>query len=214
MPLVAVGAALAVALAGCIPAVSSKPTLDPPPTAEQLDAMLAQQSRNWWDAISPGIPMPDVAVIDELPPGAAAAEQSECLDEAGLPGVSVLGPGEWTFSGAAPNDPAYTAAQKQWWICSQQYPAQVGDYLLTPSQLDWLYDFYVERYQPCLRSFGIEMLGFPSREQFVDESGAVGWIPYEQSVRPIPTTAEWHLLAKDCPLPDLLDGYRLPGAQG
>jgi hypothetical protein len=102
-------------------------------------------------------------------------------------------------------------------MCVQQYPAAFGDdgFILSPSELEWLYDFYVERYEPCVAALGIELLELPSREQFISNGtgGYPAWLPYEQTVRPIPTTAGWAVLAQRCPLPQMLREYELPGYQ-
>jgi hypothetical protein len=73
----------------------------------------------------------------------------------------------------------------------------------------------VERYQPCVATLGIELLDLPSREQFMSSGsgGYPSWLPYEQTVRPIPTTAGWAVLAQRCPLPQMLEYYELPGYQ-
>ncbi len=197
------------ALAGCV----SPTPVPPPPTAEEIAAMREVQAQDWWDSIATGTTMPNVAVVAELPPEEAYIRQTECLDAAALPGVSVGSAGEWTFDDSDLDGPAGIAVQVQWWICGQQYPA-VGDFdwMLSPAQLEWLYDFLAERHIPCLRTLGIDVIGFPSREDFLHESnGYPFWLPYPETLNPTPPSSEWVLIAKRCPLPEIMHDYGLPG---
>ena len=199
---------LAGALAGCV-SPAPKPQ---PPTQEEIDALREAQAQSWWDSMSTGTTMPDVKVIEQLPPGEAALQQTECLDEAQIPGVTVYGPGEWGYNGALGDDPEGTAAQMQWFVCTRQYPSEADfDWMLSPSQLEWLYDYFQERYFPCLRSVGFEPVRFPSEASFAQFGGSPSWIPYDTSVSPIPTPAEWERIAQRCPLPEMLDVYGIPG---
>jgi hypothetical protein len=157
--------------------------------------------------------MPDVAVIEALPAQEAYERQAQCLGEAGLPGVNVGTEGEWSYAGdAGPDDEAYRLVMQQQWICSQQFPStDQDDYVLSQSELAWLHDFYVNRYVPCIASFGFEATYFPNREQFIGEAaGYPAWMPHDYSVSPAPTSHEWRMLASKCPLPNLLDPYDLP----
>ena len=208
--LVAAVLAATVLLAGCVPT----PERPRPATEEEIAALHEEQARGWWDSIAPGTPMPEVAVIEELPAEDAYVRQTQCLDEAGLPGVTVGTAGQWTYSGdAGPDDEAYTIVMQQMWICTQQYRAAgEDDYVLSQSELAWLHDFYVKRYLPCIASFGFEAITFPSRQTFVGEAaGYPSWVPHDYSVNPAPSSQEWRMLASKCPLPQLLEPYGLPG---
>ena len=198
-------------LAGCMPA----PERPQPATEEEIEALQQEQARVWWQGIAQGKPMPEVAVVEELPAEEAYERQTQCLDEAALPGVTVGTAGQWTYSGdAGPDDEEYLVVQQQYWICTQQFPAAVEDeFVLSRSELAWLYDYYVQRYEPCLASLGFEATAFPSRQTFVGEeaAGYPSWVPHDFSVIPVPTLQEWRLLAAKCPLPYLLEPYDLPG---
>lgn len=209
----AVAMAVAV-LVGC----ASAPEPPRPATPEQIAALHEQQARDWWDSVSGGAPMPEVDVIEELPPEESYARQNECLQDADIPGVTVTDDGGWSFEGDVDGeidfeDPLFLQMQQQSWICAQQFPPSGEDaYVLSASELAWLHDFYVQRHRPCLASLGFEAIDFPGREQFVvDEVGYPPWVPHDYSVSPIPTRMEWALLAERCPLPSLLDPYSLPG---
>ena len=206
---VAVALAAAALLAGCMPS----PERPQPATEEEIAALRQAEAIAWWDSFGTGTPMPDVAVIEELPPQEAYERQAQCIGEAALPGVTVGTAGEWSYDGdAGPNDEEYMLVMQQQWICSQQFPsADQDDYVLSQSELAWLHDFYVKRYVPCLASFGYEATYFPNREQFVGEAaGYPAWMPHDYSVSPAPTSHEWRMLASKCPLPNLLDPYDLP----
>ena len=194
-------------LAGC---VSPAPP-PPPPTQEEIDAVIEAQAQIWWDSMATGTTMPDIEIIERLPLEEAIARQTQCLDDANLPGVTVRGPGEWMYD-APQEDPVGNAAQVQWWLCTQLWPAEDNfDWMLSEQQLDWLYSFYLKRFVPCLRVVGFEPVDFPSREVFVEGNGSPIWIPYEFFVTPTPTPTEWDLIAQRCPLPDMLADYGLPG---
>lgn len=209
--LAAAALAVAAVLVGCMPS----PERPQPATEEEIAALRHEEASAWWDEIANGAPMPEVAVIERLPPEEAYVRQTECLGEAALPGVTVLNAGEWSYAGdAGPNDGAYRLVMKQQWICSQQFPATEQDgYVLSQSELAWLHDYYVKRYLPCLQSHGFEALYMPNREQFIGEAaGYPQWMPHDYSVGPVPTSQQWRMLASKCPLPDLLEPYDLPGA--
>jgi hypothetical protein len=129
-----------------------------------------------------------------------------------LPGVTVRGPGEWVYDGSDPEDPTGQRANVQWWICAQQFPADIDlNWMLSPRQLDWLYDFFSERHIPCLRTVGYEPTWFPTREQFIDSGGYPGWLPFPEGLSPVPPSSHWTLLANRCPLPEMVLGYGVPG---
>ena len=204
--------------AGALAACAPPPPGPEPPTPEQIAAVRHEQAQSWWDSLSTGTTMPDVDVIAALPLEKASVQQTECLAAADLPGVRVYGPGAWEFDAAAVDEDAAIATQVQWWTCAQQYPVENDfEWMRSPSQLAWLYDFYGKRYLPCIRSLGIEPLDFPTRDEFLGadllggNGGFPAWLPYEQTVRPIPTTDEWKQLAQRCPLPDMVHDYGLPG---
>jgi hypothetical protein len=200
---------VALGLAACSP----PPPPPEPPTAEEIAAVRAEMAQSWWDSMDLDVPMPHVEVIEELPAQQAAARQTQCLEEANLPGVQVDGPGTWSFGGSNSDDVGFVDVQTLWWVCAQQYPStDETEFLLSASELAWLYDFYVQRYEPCVATLGIELLDLPPREYFLSETGGYpAWVPYEQSLRPVPTADDWQVLAQRCPLPDMLAAYGLPG---
>ena len=175
--------------------------------------MREAQAQTWWDSMSTGTTMPDVEVIAELPPEQAFDQQSECLEAARIPGVTVGEHGQWRFEDGDPASPTFDAVELQWWVCAQQYPPQDEfDWMLSRSELEWLYDYYGRRYLPCLGGLGFEASGFPTRGDFLFTSeGYPAWLPFEQSVKPIPTTEQWEQVALRCPLPEMVHDYGLPG---
>jgi hypothetical protein len=203
-------AALGGGLVGC-----AQPTpVPPPPTADDIAAVREAWAQDWWDSLATGTTMPDVDVIAELPMEKAWAEQSKCLEAAQIPGLTVRGPQEWQFDSSTGDARDAANAQTQWFVCVQQYPV-AGDTesILSPAQLDWLYNAYRERYLPCLRSFGVEPMAFPaSRDQFLEGSrGYPAWVPFEGTLSPTMTSEQWQRVAQRCPLPDVLQEFPLPG---
>jgi hypothetical protein len=207
----AVTALAVAALVGCAPA----PEPPRPATPEEIEAFAREMSQEWWDSIAPGEPMPEVDVIEVLPADESSERQTECIRDAEIPGLTVTPDGGITFSvETSQGDPLDQAVQQQFWICAAKYPME-DDYswVMSESELAWTYDFYVERYRPCLSALGFEFQDFPDRGQFVD--GAVGylaWIPHDYSIAPTPSAQQWNLIAARCPLPPLLDTLGLPAS--
>lgn len=216
-PVIGAAAIVIAMLAGCVP---STPELPRSATPEEIQALRDEQAREWWDNMASGDPMPDIEVIEEMPSEEAYLRQTQCLQDAAIPGVIVTDDGGWSFEGDVGvegevgfTDPLYIQMQQQAWICNQQFPAAGEDaYVLSASELAWLHDFYVQRYRPCLASLGFEAITFPSREQFIGEGvGYPAWVPHDYSVSPVPTRTQWMIIAERCPLPSLLAAYDLPG---
>jgi hypothetical protein len=205
----AVLALVAGALAGCV-SPSPEP---PPPTPAEIEAMRDAWAQEWWDSLSTGTTMPDVDVIEVLPADDASARLTECLEEASVPGVTVYGPGEWSYNGALGDDATGTEAQVAWWTCAQQYPSDdLFGWMMSADQLEWLYDFFAQRHIPCLHTLGIDVVSFPSRDDFLRISqGSPSWLPFPDVMRPTPASSDWSLIASRCPLPDLLNDFGLPG---
>ena len=178
-------------------------------TADEVAAVREAEAVSWWEAQFPGRDMPQVDVIEEVADEERMARMSECLEEAAIPGVTVLGPGEWTFNYVASDDTAGHSAQEMWWICAKQYPVRLADtVMMSDRQLEWLFDFYDTRYRPCLAFHGFEALDFPDRHTFLHDSiGFPMWYPMDQRLSPVPTPAEWRILAMQCPVPDILEPY-------
>ncbi len=203
-------AVVAVALlAGCV----SVPEPPAPPTRQELEQLRAEEARYWWNVFGDGEPMPEITVIEVLPPEEAYARQAECFDDAQLPGVTVHSAGGWTYEGPVEEGQGVPdAIERQWWLCSQQYPMDYAESgVMSESELAWLYDFYLNRYRPCVASMGFAMNGLPSRAEFVGEGlGYVSWFPYDDTIYPAPTRAEWRMIAQRCPLPSMLEPLVLP----
>ena len=196
-------------LAACTPS----PPAPEPVTDEQVEAFRDQQAREWWESFAEGAAMPIVDAIEELPPEEAYERSVQCFNDAAIPEVTMTVDGGWRYEGQGGfEDPLAQVVEAQWWVCNQQYPAGIdGAYVKSPSELEWIHDFYVERYRPCLASLGFAFVDFPQREQFVgDAAGYVGWVPHDYSVAPMPTQPQWNVNAARCPLPPLLGDLGLP----
>ena len=210
-PAIGAVAVVVAVLAGCSP----PPEPPRPVTEEEIQALRDAQARDWWETFAQGEPMPLVEVIEVLPPEESYERQLQCIEDAAIPGVIVMDGGGVSYEGdGGYEDPWPLVLEQQYWLCAQQYPvAGEDEYILSQSELTWLYDFYEKRYRPCLGSLGFEFLDFPQREQFIEGiAGYAGWVPHDYSVSPVPTRDQWTLIAERCPLPSLLAAYELPGS--
>ena len=189
LPALAATLGAAVVLTGC----SSAVTLPPGPTQAQVKAVMAEQSRQWWDSIAPEQPMPVIDPVAYISPFGDAHELLDCIDEFGTG-----------------NQDTFERAN---FVCSQKYPYDFSDPemigLYSPEQLIYLYDYFATRLTPCLQSLGYTVVGQPQRDSFTD-TYYLEWSPYF-SLTPQPLTkSEWQRVDLRCPPPPLGTFWR-PG---
>jgi hypothetical protein len=199
---VAAALACVVLLAGCTPAPALPSGLT---TAEVLEIRAAENVQ-WWFAMFPNEPMPEIEPIAEVALADADAVRSECA-LAALPPGAVTEEGDANFldgTGATVLDRAY-------FQCVLLYPLELEDPTeagyLSQAQLSWLYDYYETRLVPCLQLAGFVVGAQPEREWFVD-SVYGSWSPY-YAMSPTPSTSSgWAQLDLRCPPPPFGAEYR------
>lgn len=167
--------ALVVLLAGC----SSH---QPPSsyTAEELRDILAARVDAAWANSGLDDVMTRPVIAQSTQDGAEEyyGGFSNCISELGLDSWAIDerngGPVFQTVSGGT-LDPDL---QLGFYRCFAEFPMQanMSTLLLTPDQMDYLYDYYQRWVFPCLEVNDYRLEYFPSRADF-SASGA-GWIPY------------------------------------
>jgi hypothetical protein len=192
--------AVVAVLAGC----AAPPGPPPPPTDQEVAALVHEQDVAWWHAMFPDQDPPEVEVI-----GAATWEDqsrlvSACVAKEQLPGFDRNG-FAWNFVTA---DPAVQDRfNRAIWMCTVAYPvddAVVG--MLSRDQLDWFYDFLVNRHQPCMAALGYRLLGIPDKETFLRESaGFPIWFPSPELIDPPVQPGDLARVDRSCPLPEMVD---------
>lgn len=185
-------------LAGC----AQPPALPTGLTDDEVTAIFAEQNAQWWMTIYPDEPLPVVERVEYINPF-ESTEIVECIIAAHVPGVVADG-GGFAFQ---PTDPVverlYALAQ---YTCSMKYPydpafaEQLG--LYSDAQLEYLYAYFTERLEPCLKSIGARVYLHPTREEFLANAPYLSWNPYDAIEQPN-TAEEWQQLDYRCPPPPI-----------
>lgn len=198
-------------LAGCASAPAPPPGLDPAVVKTYID----EQDSLWWASMFPGEPQPEVEAVEHVSSAEVAGKVNSCVLNASPPGVDI------TYEGSfSTDDPAADAAlNRQWFVCSLQYPLDLSNPaaagFLSDAQLRYLYAYYRERLVPCLRSIGYTFPALPTldnrlADQTVNLGGGQYWLPY-YVIRPQPRThAQWDYIDLHCAPPPYLADARPP----
>ena len=96
------------------------------------------------------------------------------------------------------------------WLCFKRYPVSPDspdlDFILTKAQADYLYDYYVERLNPCLESLGLTVGEAPRRVEFTRVPyGALSWSPYVDMSPQPDDDAGWQWVISQCGTPPYAD---------
>lgn len=182
--------ACAALLAGC----AAAPALPEGLNRAEVDAIVDQANRDWWEQIAPGEPMPVVEPIEYLVSGGPTKGLDTCLTEANQ------------------------TDQHDWevavFVCSMQYPYDMSDDdfgYLSAAELEYLWSYFATRLVPCLELMGYDIGTLPTKERFFAEP-YLSWVPY-YSMAPLPQTArEWKRIDARCPVPPV-GSYWRPGAE-
>ena len=101
---------------------------------------------------------------------------SECMGEQGIEAYGTTeengGP---VFLGIGRT--AEPSEQLAWYRCLAAHPSTFSHVELSPSELEYLYDYYQEWVIPCLELRGYSVVLVPSREEYITGLG-FDWIPY------------------------------------
>jgi hypothetical protein len=195
-------------LAGCTAAADSLVMPEPPPPLSEAEATAAlqQQADEAWDFVASRYPeavRPDVAKVRYVSGDEWAQVMVDCLQEQGID-AELSEDGGYGTQGTEAQALAHDLAQ---YVCNVQYPTDPSlAQPLTPDEIAFIYDYYIQVQVPCLVNEGYEVEPAPSREVFADTYGtAEMWSPYN-SVSPGAGPAEWRRINEACP--QGLPGFR------
>lgn len=157
----------------------------------------------------PGEPMPQVALVQSTTPQSRPALVTQCLEDSVPPdapyAIEAIGDG-WTVTGEFDQ----SAIMHLQWVCAQQFRLDpAGDHgLLTAEQLDYAYDYLIERSVPCLEQLGYAVGEPPDRDDFMTTIGYPGWSPYWLIGSPTPDwPASIQRAVAQCPPPPVGTGW-------
>ena len=178
--IVSAAAALALLLSGC--------SGDPHPTPLGAAARVALYERSTtkqWDTFAPTTPAafrPDLRVHTVSTGAQWVRDMSKCLGGKGLASLQSTADRPIDLAGASDIHDVNTRISE--FVCQAQHPtdAQLRA-MLSPSEANVLYDYYVDSLQPCLLlNGGVVPVRPPSRAAFVSTYSSTSWSPYDASV--------------------------------
>ncbi|MEP6478244.1 MAG: hypothetical protein ABJB03_02540 [Rhodoglobus sp.] len=189
----AVTFAAALLLAGC---AMEPPPVPPGPTDAEIVTMVDNQNEQVWNSMFPGLPRPDIPVVEYVEGDRWTQAQVDCLVALGLDARAQGG--GITVSGIGPSADSSNLA---WYTCSVEYPYPLDQQpFFSDAQLAYEYDFFANRLAPCMRLIGYAVPPAPTKSAFVDGyyAGPRSWIPY-YSVQPmIQDPAKWDEIDLRC----------------
>ncbi|CAN5262315.1 hypothetical protein BH11ACT4_BH11ACT4_13870 [soil metagenome] len=194
-PAAALAVAASLLLGGCAAA-----PLPAGLTAAEAHKIVDDNNRRWWTSMFPTEPMPVVEPIRTVSVGESGVAVNECVQAAGLVGVTEDKNGGFSVSSTTMT--AQNALHRQLFVCSLEYPNDLShpeqSGYLSRAQLDYLWDYYTQRLVPCLELLGYDVPAHQGRETFLS-GGASRWLPYFD-LSPEPAAAEqWQAIDYHCP---------------
>lgn len=193
MTVLAVG--LTTALAGC----ATAPPPPPFPSPAEMIEIQQEQDRQRWESMYPGREVPVIGIDQTVTLAELGDRVNDCVNAAQVPKSTTEG-----FS-------APEALQRTIWVCESRYPVVDPTlFMLSEAQLDWLYDYFSERFTPCMTRLGYQ-LDLPDKVSFMESSiGYPSWFPHESGFTPMPTTQQQRdLIDRECPLPSMVSHIRM-----
>jgi hypothetical protein len=143
---------------------------------------------------------PNTEMIRLVPADQQAAVLKDCLAQAGFD-VTISDGGV-----APPSDiprsqaDAYQLAE---YVCYAEYPADPDTFppALNETEVETLYDYYVNELMPCLEAHGYDIPSPPPLEVFKDEfaTGQNLWFPYDWVPAVSLSNKKWEEINRDCP---------------
>lgn len=201
---VAAGTAIALAcvalLAGCAPTAVD-------PMNDQLRSAIRQdRADRAWDTVREQYPealRPQITVGPVLDDMAWATATQKCFKDEGF--IVVRDGTTFQYSSSQGQSPLQFAVAQYHCAIAEPSLSELAGYL-DVNQLGALYDYYLERVQPCLALSGVTTSTPPSREQFEAGYGSTSWTPFLAVTKAKKTDVD-HLtvLERACPpLPEWL----------
>jgi hypothetical protein len=197
-------AALVLALGVSLSACTSTPELPDGPTQEQIDAALATELDTQWEVSGLEGVFDRPEIIPERIVGANqwGTGLAECLSSSGID--------SWGYdprSGFTNGEGEGTDVEKLiYYSCFAKYPSID---VLSPDQLDFIYDYFAHWLIPCLGMRGYAVEDIPSRRAFIETPPEYfgRWNPYN-TISSFPQSVEAQTrLIEECP-------STVPGIEG
>jgi hypothetical protein len=178
-------AASVLLLAACAP----EPRLPAPATEGQAKQQMAEQSRQWWEAMFPDEPMPVVDPIEYISVDDPDDRRADCVRQANIDGL------------IATADPGSQAlADRIQFICSMEYPYALSDPaslgILSDAEYEWNWNYNQKRLVPCLQLLGFTVI---NRVGEYIEGSRASWSPYYEMAPTTLSEAEWARIDLACP---------------
>lgn len=178
-------------------AVDPEPLPDDLKMAAYVEAM--EERWSWESDQMPDAAMPEVVFIEEVTGANWDSTLAECYRDAGfiVDGSVTRG---WSLEPSPDLDS--TDARIGMFRCDASYPWEgTLDSLLSRSELDALYSYYLNELTPCLALAGAPApVAPPSRDEFVDQSGLfTTWSPYYFAASESIEGEEWERFERICP---------------
>ena len=170
----------ALLLTGC---TAQEPHPQPLSRFEQVKAYQAMSAATWNQSFGDiSGEKPDLSVHSVSTGGQWALDMAGCLREQGAPDFTISDSGGVTIEGSGAGNNGVGARTVE--LCYAQHPKEKWlEQILSRSQLDVLYDYYVDSLEPCLMvNAGRPAVGTPSRALFEQTFLTNPWTPYDHRV--------------------------------
>ena len=145
-------------------------------TPEQAQAALLADADVAWDSVArsfPDEPRPEYTLVRQVEDSEYVEAQVACLEARGI-SVTVTA-GNRGFSA----DGGTAVVRVASYLCEVEYPPR-SQPPLTPQQLAYVYDYFVQFKAPCLEQLGYELappVNAPTKEEFVANWPRQNWNP-------------------------------------
>jgi hypothetical protein len=164
--------ACVVLLVGCAPAAVD-------PMNDQFRSAIRQdRADRAWETVSEQYPealRPQITVGPVLDDTAWATATQKCFKDEGF--IVVRSGTTFQYSSSQGQSPLQFAVAQYHCAIAEPSLSELAGYL-DANQLGALYDYYLERVQPCLALSGVPTSKPPSREQFEAGYGSASWTPF------------------------------------
>ena len=169
------------------------------PTDDELnDVVRLELDRQWGFTGLDGVVERPVFEVERIgATGASSQGLWDCMSAAGFESWGFSSDSGLQLSGADSTVVAPTAEQQlAYYECNARFPLIDT---LTPSQLDFVYDYYQRWLIPCIESAGYPVLDAPSRAEFTTAEAEYGWRwePYS-ALDEFPGENEYEALRAEC----------------
>ncbi|MDZ4046062.1 MAG: hypothetical protein U1E32_09830 [Rhodoglobus sp.] len=198
--------ALAPLLATALCACSLYQPLPEPLSSEEVQAIVDEERRLYWDHIAPGEPFPDVDIVQTVDADTGWTFAVACVEEQNIPGVTISGGGIATDGGAVAQE-----VERAIFLCNSAYPVDYSSPsdlgYFSRAQLEYLWTYFASYLVPCLRAHGWDPGELPAQGSFVN-APYITWSPYSELARQPVSAHEWRGMDLECAPPPIGDLWR------